>query len=67
MVKHTESYKEMSDKDKEKVDTIIAYLSGAKIAEIKKTLTIARMEIEVRGFLNRQSFQLPPQFHSQGL
>lgn len=63
---HTESYKELSQEGKDKVDAIIAYLSGATIAEIKKILTISRLELDVRGSLSRQSCQSLPQFHSQG-
>jgi hypothetical protein len=62
---HTPSYQELPQDGKDKVDAIVAFLSGGTVAEIKKVLTISRMEVEVRGSLSRQSFQLPAQFHSQ--
>lgn len=62
-LKHSEAYNELGVKDKEKVDAIIAYLSGDTIVGIKNLLSICRRELDFRGSLGHQP---SPQGHLSG-
>ena len=56
-VAHSDGYEDLSPEQKKQIDAIIAFLSGKTVAEMKRLLGVARLEIDFRSFLNH-----PPDF-----
>jgi hypothetical protein len=50
---HTDSYLNLPQMDKEKVDEIIEGLQHKSVLEIKRLLSIARLEADARGSVNQ--------------
>jgi hypothetical protein len=52
--RHSERYLDLSQEDKEKIDSIIAFLSDKTVAEMKSLLSISRVEVDYRATLSHQ-------------
>jgi hypothetical protein len=64
---HCDGYENLLPEEKRQIDAVIAFLSGKTIAEMKRMLGIARLELDFRVTLNRQpdslNHQSPTQDH----